>query len=195
MMNLNNTKVNGSKISFVVMLLFLFGQFSIAQVNWITFEEAEANHKTESRKIFVDVYTDWCGWCKKMDASTFQEDEVSAYLNDNYYAIKFNAEQKEDITFKGKTYKYVKYGKRGYHELALEILKGKLSYPSVVFIDEELNVIQSIEGYKGPSTFKMIMTYFGRDFHKSIPWRSYIKTYDPVEALGSIRPQTVKNKN
>ncbi len=185
MMNLNNTKVIGSKLSCICLFMFLFGQISTGQVNWITFEEAETKFQTEKRKIFVDVYTDWCGWCKKMDASTFQEDLIGEYLNDHYYSIKFNAEQKEDITFNGRTYKYVKYGKRGYHELALEILKGKLSYPSIVFMDEELTVIQPIEGYKGPERFKKIMTYFARDLHKSVPWKSYLQSYDPVKALDS----------
>lgn len=180
---MDNVKVIGSKSSCIVLLMFLFGQFTFAQVDWITFEEAEAKSQVEKRKIFVDVYTDWCGWCKKMDASTFQDEDIGDYLNAHFYSIKFDAEQKEDVTFNGKVYKYVKYGKKGYHELALEILKGKLSYPSIVYMDEELNVIQAIEGYRGPSMFKRIMTYYARDLHLTVPWKSYSKSYDAENAM------------
>lgn len=186
-MKLNNIKSYSLKTNLLVVLLFCLAQLSTAQVEWMTFEAAEAKFQTEKRKIFVDVYTDWCGWCKKMDANTFKQDDIAGYLNDNYYPIKFDAEQKEDITFNGKVYSYVKMGKRGYHELALEILKGKLSYPSIVFFDENLEVIQPIEGYKGPQMFKQIVSYFAGDFHKSVPWKMYNQSYDPQKALDSSK--------
>jgi len=178
-MNLNHTKSFTVEGGLVVLMMFLFVQMSFTQVNWLTFEEVELLQQDEKKKIFVDVYTDWCGWCKKMDANTFNEEDISKYLNDNFYPIKFDAEQKEDISYNGKVYKYIKMGRRGYNELALEILKGKLGYPSIVFIDEDLEVIQPIEGYKGPSVFKMIMTYFAGDHYKTTPWKSYSKSFDP----------------
>jgi uncharacterized protein YyaL (SSP411 family) len=86
----------------------------------VTWEQAEALCKKEPRKVVVDVYTEWCGWCKKMDKATFQNEVIVKYLNENYYAIKFNAEQREDIHLKGKDYEYVKsMGGKGYHELAM----------------------------------------------------------------------------
>ena len=54
--------------------------------------------------MFIDVYTDWCGWCKRMDASTFKDPTVAAYLNANFYPVKLNAETRDTITFNGKTY-------------------------------------------------------------------------------------------
>lgn len=178
-MNLNHTRSFAFETGFVILMIFLFVHTSFGQVNWMTFEEAEIKYQEEKRKIFVDVYTDWCGWCKKMDANTFNEEDISTYLNDNFYPVKFDAEQKEAISFNGREYKYIKMGRRGYNELALEILKGKLGYPSIVFMDENLEVIQPIEGYKGPSVFKMIMTYFAGDFHKTVPWKMYSQSYDP----------------
>ncbi len=71
--------------------LLAYGQ---GNVQWITWEEAMELSKTEPRKIVVDVYTDWCGWCKKMDKATFQDEEIVEYINENYYAIKFNAEMR-----------------------------------------------------------------------------------------------------
>jgi thiol-disulfide isomerase/thioredoxin len=75
-------------------------------INWMTLEEAMEKSKTEKRKIFVDVYTTWCGWCKHMDSTTFVSGAVAKYLNDHYYPVKFNAEQQNDIVFKDITYHF-----------------------------------------------------------------------------------------
>ena len=160
---------------FVVMLLVTVPALIVAQstIKWLSWEEAIEVSKTEKRKFVVDVYTDWCGWCKKMDKSTFQHAGIAEYLNDNYYAIKFNAEQREDIELHEKVYKYVRSGRGGYHQLAAEITFGKLSYPTIVFLDEDLQVIQPIAGYKDAQMFSMIMRYFGEDHHKTTPWKKY----------------------
>ena len=73
-------------------------------INWLTLEEADSLYKIQKRPMFIDVYTDWCGWCKRMDASTFKDPTVAAYLNANFYPVKLNAETKDTITFNGKTY-------------------------------------------------------------------------------------------
>lgn len=146
-------------------------------VNWMTFEEAVALNKKKPKKIFVDVYTDWCGWCKKMDASTFQKEEIAKYLNDNFYAVKFNAEQKEDITFNGTTFKFVESGRRGYHQLAAALTNNKLSYPTVVFMDEDSRMIQPIAGFLKPEQFDPIVKYIGGDHYKETQWNEFQKQY------------------
>ena len=150
------------------------------QINWLTWEEALERSKTKKKKILVDVYTDWCGWCKRMDAATFQQPHIAEYVNENYYAVKFNAEKREDIVFQGKTFKFVKNGMRGYHELAAEITRGRLSYPTVVFLNEDLEVIQPVPGFKDPTEFEKIITYFGRNEHLKTPWEVYQKNYQPL---------------
>src|SRR5688572_33238081 len=95
-------------------------------VKWITFEEAIKKSKTEKRAIFVDVYTDWCGWCKVMDKNTFSDPQVAKILNDKFYAVKFDAEQREDVVFNGHTFKFVPSGNKGYHELAAALLNNQL---------------------------------------------------------------------
>src|SRR6185369_17701275 len=79
-------------------------------VKWMSFEEAVEKSKTQKRKIFIDVYTDWCGWCKVMDKSTFSEENVAKILNEDFYPVKFDAEQTADIVFNGTTFKFVPYG-------------------------------------------------------------------------------------
>ena len=184
-------------ILFIVLSFFMVANFAIAQekaekkavavkkekataakINWVTWEEAEKLSKTEKKKIFVDVYTNWCGWCKRMDATTFSKSKIVEYMNENYYCIKFNAESPDPITFNGKTYKFVKTGRRGYHELAAKILNGRMSYPTIVFIDEELEVIQPIPGYRNPEQLETIAAYFATDSYKTIPWATYEKEYN-----------------
>lgn len=149
-------------------------------IRWYTWEEAIEQSKNQKRKIMVDVYTQWCGWCKRMDKTTFTNKTVVSYLNSHYYPIKFDAETKADITFKGKTYRFVKNGMRGYHELAAEITRGRLSYPTIVFLDENFEVIQSIPGYREPLEFEQIITYFGTNSHKKLPWEKYRREYKPI---------------
>jgi thioredoxin-related protein len=151
-----------------------------ASIKWMTWEQVFEKSKSEKRKIFVDVYTDWCGWCKRMDASTFQKQQIADYINQHYYAVKFNAEYKGDIVFKGKTYKFIKEGMNGYHELAAEITHGRLSYPTVVFLDENLDLLQAIPGYREALEFEQIITYFGKDEHKKTPWEVYQRNYKPI---------------
>jgi thioredoxin-related protein len=147
-------------------------------IKWLTVEEALEKSKTEKRKIFVDVYTDWCGWCKHMDSTTFKDAAVVNYINEKYYPVKFNAEQTADIIYKGKTYKLVKQqGGRGYHELAALWLNNRLSYPTTVVLNEDQDLIQPIQGYQDNKKMDAILHYFGTDNHKKTPWEKYEKNY------------------
>lgn len=149
----------------------------LVKVQWMSLEEAQEKAKTEKRKIFIDVFTDWCGWCKRMDESTFVDPEIAKYLNENYYPVKLNAEQQQDINFNNKTYHFRKNGARGYHELAAELLNNRLSFPTVVFLDESLNLIQSIPTYLEAPKLEVILNYFGTDSHKTTPWETYEKKF------------------
>ena len=149
----------------------------MVKVQWMTMEEALEKSKTDKRKIFIDVFTDWCGWCKRMDESTFVDPSVAQYLNDNFYAVKLNAEQQQEIVFNNKTYSFRKNGARGYHELAAELLNNRLSFPTVVFLDETLNIIQPIPGYLEAPKLETILNYFGTDSHKTTPWETYERKF------------------
>ena len=147
------------------------------KIKWLTWEEALQKSEVEQKKFVVDIYTQWCGWCKKMDKSTFMDEFIVDYVNENFYPVKFDAEFKETIIFKGNEYKYVKKGRRGFHELAVELTKGKLSFPTIVFLDEELEVLQPIPGFQDNERFELIVTYFSGDHFKFTPWRRYIRNY------------------
>ncbi|MBO6830114.1 thioredoxin family protein [Flagellimonas sp. MMG031] len=144
-------------------------------INWISWEEAVQLSQTDAqpKKIFVDVYTDWCGWCKKMDKDTFQNPQVSQYMQDNFYMVKMDAEGKDPIQYQGKTFKFVPSGRRGYHELAAALLQGKMSYPTVVFLDENFNMLSPVPGYQKVEPFMQIAKYFGDNIYKDKDWQSY----------------------
>lgn len=182
-------------LSLIVFAIFSFGDTNTnfdnsvtdSPIEWVTWEELQIKMQDEPRKVVVDVYTEWCSWCKKMDAATFQQEHIANYLNENYYAVKFDAEYKEDIVFKEKTYQFVNSGRRGYHQLAAEITNGRLSFPTLVFLDEELNVIQPIPGYKDPMVFEQIVTYFANDMHKRKPWSAYQRDYQPMPKIQTVK--------
>ena len=112
--------MNKSWIAIVTILTFIAVSFAFnfsntyttaeTPVKWYSLEEAVALQKKKPKKIFIDMYTDWCGWCKRMDATTFTDSAVSAYLNENFYCVKFDAEQKNPVTFQGKTFNFVSSG-------------------------------------------------------------------------------------
>ena len=135
-------------------------------IEWMTWDEAIAAAEKEPKKVFIDVYTDWCGWCKRMDKTTFSDPKVVKYVNENFYAVKFNAEQKEEITFRGHTMKYRSSGRRGVHELAISLLDGRLGYPSYVYLDEEQNRITISPGFKQVNPFLKELTFIAEDHYK-----------------------------
>ncbi|KXK40673.1 MAG: DUF255 domain-containing protein [Saprospiraceae bacterium] len=121
------------------------------ELTWLTIEEADKIAQGKNNKKFiVDVYTDWCGWCKVMDKKTFTDPEVIAYINEHFHVVKFNAEQREPVQYKGKTYEWVSSGRSGVNRLGYELLKGRLSYPSLVYMNEKMEPITVSLGYKEP---------------------------------------------
>jgi thioredoxin-related protein len=147
------------------------------EVNWLSFEEALELNKKNPKPIMIDLYTDWCGWCKRMDATTYKNEVIIKYINDNYYAVKMDGEGKEDITFKGRTFKFVQKGRSKYHELAAAILNGKLSYPSTAFFTAEEQLIQTVPGYLVKERFEKILAYFSGDAYKNTPWKDFEKNF------------------
>lgn len=148
----------------------------------MSIEEAEAANKKEPRKIIIDVYTDWCGWCKRMDKDTFQKEKIAKYVNANYYAVKLDAEQKDSIVFRGNTYKFIANGRRGYHQLAAALLQGKMSYPSIVYLDEKLNLIQPIPGYMNANQFEEVINYFADNHYKDTSFEEFKKSFRSAQS-------------
>ena len=154
-----------------------FSQDENEVVKWYTVEEAEKLSKENPRKWLVDVYTDWCGWCKKMDKETFAHPVIAKYINENYYAVKLDAESKDSISFNGKTFKYVTEGNRGYQELAVGFLNGKMSFPSIAYLNEELQLLGAVPGYKTPQSIEPLLNYIVENKFTSQSLADFQKTF------------------
>ena len=83
----------------------------------------------------------------------------------------------EDVNFRGYTFKFVPSGRKGYHELAAALTQNKLSYPTTVFMNEELQIIQPVPGYLDAPTFDTISKYMGEGKYKNIAWEDFQKSY------------------
>ncbi|WP_116124252.1 thioredoxin family protein [Lewinella sp. IMCC34183] len=164
-------------MKFLLSLLLLCTAASLsAQIEWLSWEEAIVRNEREPRKLLVDVYTDWCGWCKHMDKTSFREPAVVAYVSENFYAVKLDAEQEETITFDGHDFAYdPTVGRRGVHSLAVALLDGRMSYPSIVYLDDEQKRITISPGFKeGPQLLREL-TYVGGDHFKSTTFQDYVE--------------------
>jgi thioredoxin-related protein len=122
------------------------------EINWVTIEEAQKLTEQEPRKIIMDVYTDWCGWCKKMDKTTFSDEKVVDYVNKNFYAVKFNAEADKTFDFKGQEFTNPQFTR------ALRVS----GYPTVVFFAEDFSKFQPVSGFRQAKEFLEMLENFNQ---------------------------------
>jgi thioredoxin-related protein len=146
---------------FTKKLLFLFiffGHFTIyAQeskgkevLNIFTFEEVEKLHQQIPKPILVFLYSDWCKICFGMKKTTFKNQEVIKLLNNNFYFVNLNGEEKKDITFLGKVFTYKPTGANtGMHELATQLgtVKKIIAYPTTIILNTAVEIDAQLVGY------------------------------------------------
>lgn len=161
------------KYCLVTCLLFSTLHLCSQEVKWMTWEEAATANDKQPKKIFVDVYTHWCGWCKKMDTSTFKEADVVNFLNERFYPVKLNAEQKESIFWRDVEFKWVAGGRDGVNRLAYELLDGQMSYPTYVILDQEFSRILASPGYKDGPTLMKELKFAADEHYKTTTWPAY----------------------
>ncbi|HEV7351319.1 thioredoxin family protein [Telluribacter sp.] len=143
------------------------------KIQWLTMEQAYARTQQEPRKILVDIYTDWCSWCKVMDRETYTNARVIEYINKNYYPVKFNAEQRAPVTLGQQKFEFIAQGKSGVHQLALGLTNNQPSYPTTVFLDEKMQLIQPLPGYLKAKEFHKVITFFGDNHYQKVPFEKY----------------------
>lgn len=177
-------RLNATSNVFFSLLFFILLSGSLkAQdaIAWTSIETAveKLETNTSQKLIFVDVYTEWCGWCKRMDVTTFKDSAIIAYMNTYFLPVKLDAEQKEDITIKGHTYKFVPNGRRGYHEIAAELLQRNMSYPSYAILDENLQLITIIQGYQKTSDLAGMLVYLKEKKYLTQTYDEFKANYKP----------------
>ncbi len=165
--------------TFIVTISFL--SLDAQEINWVSLEKAIELQKKTPKKIMMDVYTVWCGPCKMLDKNTFHNADVVAYVNANYYAVKFNGEGNDVVEYKDKTFSNPSYNearaktRNSAHELARYLQVS--AYPTIVFFDEDAGVIAPIRGYQQPKQLELYLKMFKNDDHKEIKTQEDFNKY------------------
>lgn len=162
----------------LLMSLILVSNAVLAQketIQWRSFEEVEKLMKEHPKRIFFNAYTDWCGWCKRLDKQTFTNPQLVAYINEHFYAIRMNAESKDPITYKGRTFNYKPDIRM--HELAAELMMGARSFPFTAIVEKDGMNISPIPGFMKAGEFESILKYIQDGRSANISWADWQKTF------------------
>ena len=164
-------------VLFSWIVVFSCGQKPVVtaeKVKWMTLDEVAVSLQKEKRPVLIDLYTDWCGWCKVMDKKTYTNKNVASYVGQKFYAVKLDAEGRKDITWNGKTYSFNKGYKT--NDFAIYLTNGQLSYPTTVVIPVNAEP-QAIPGYLAPNEFELIARYFGEGHFGKTNFDEYQKKF------------------
>ena len=178
------------KIISVFIIAALFAGSVQAQVHWQTIEQASlVDTKSNKKLFFIDFYTSWCGWCKKMDRDTFSDPVVAAILNKFYIPVKFDAEGNSTFAWNG-----VKYSnnqtpgqKAQTHPFARAILGQKIGYPSFAVFNKTGGLNQILRGYQGAYDFSMVLWYLCSGDNNRYTFDEYQKVFQT-----EIKPDMMK---
>ncbi len=149
------------------------------KIKWYSFQEAVELGKKKPKKVFIDVYTEWCGWCKRMDATTFSDPVISKLMNKYFYPVKLDAEMKDSVRFNNVTFVNPNpENARSPHQLAYALLKGQMGYPTSVLLNEKFEMIQPLSGYLTTEALEPILEYIGGGYpEKKITFEDFKKTF------------------
>ena len=181
-------KILNMKFYFLIILILIFNSNSIfaQEIKWMSMGEAQEAQKNIPKKIFMDVYTEWCGPCKLLDKNTFQNPDVSRYIIENYYAVKFNAEGIEQIKYYDQIFTNPNYdpnrkGRNATHQFTQFL--GVKGYPTMVFFSENGDPIMPLVGYQKPKQIELFLKMIKQGdyqvFSKPEDFENYKKNFVP----------------
>ena len=167
----------------IIVALIITGtvqSYAQEKIIWMSMNDALEAQKETPKKIFVDVYTKWCGPCKLLDKNTFSNKDVIQFINENFYAVKFNAEGTEEITYQDFTYTNPNYqeGRKGRNATHFFADALRISgYPSLVFFKNDGELIQAISGYRTPQKLEIYLKMIANDDYLNLTtveaWKEY----------------------
>jgi thioredoxin-related protein len=160
----------------LLILLIVAGNVKAQSIQWMSLTEAEAALKKQARPLLIDLYTDWCGWCKVMDKNTYSNKNVIAYIAKNFYAVKLDAETRSTLNWMGKAYRFNANYRT--NDLTIYFTQGKLSYPTTVIIPTDNSGPQPIPGYLEPKNIELVLKYFGEGKYGKQPFREYQRSFN-----------------
>ncbi len=176
--------IKALRVVIITILSFITPSVYSQTIKWLSFEEAVKLNEKNPKKFIIDIYTDWCGWCKKMEASTYTNPVIIDYVNTYYYAVKLNAERRDTVIFQGHTFvNENKNGSHSTHQLAEALLNGKMSYPTTVFMNQKYELLSPVAGYLTQEDLEPILSFFALDKYLNT-------TYDLFKAgfVSKIKP-------
>ena len=135
----------------------------VSEIKWHGYEEGVALARQENKKIMVDVYTDWCVWCKKLDKEVYTNSTVGQTMAADFIAVKLNAESQKAVTVNGAPMS----------EANLAESMGVTGYPTIVFLDPASKPITKISGYMEPKEFTSVLRFISEDQYKSKTFEEY----------------------
>lgn len=133
--------------------------------SWESFNTGMQKAKASKTPILVDIYTDWCSWCKKMDANTYADAKVKDYLKKKFTIIKLNAEDKTPITYQGKSMSPADFAQG----------MGVSGYPATLFMKSGGEGITLLPGYSEAPMFLHILTFIGEARYEKQQFDDYLK--------------------
>ena len=128
-------------------------------IKWIDLKTAQELYKQQPKPIMIDMYTDWCGWCKHMMKTTFSNPSISNYINTYFYPVRFNAETKDTVEFQGNTYVNKNRGLRPAHDLAIMLMDSNMVYPTTVFFNNNYKFKLLAPGYLREADIEPLLVY------------------------------------
>lgn len=143
------------------------------EINWLDIEQGVKKAIDQDKILLINVYTEWCGFCKRLDQTTFMDKDVMPIIKENFIPVKFNAEMNASIIFDGKKYDYIKEGRRGHHGLAGYLLDNRLGYPTLVYVLKNGKIIHRSPGFRNETDMLKELTYIKEGHYKRVDWRTY----------------------
>jgi thioredoxin-related protein len=184
---------------------FLILSYSKAQtekdglVNWLSIKEAQQKNKEVQKPFIIDIYTDWCGWCKHMIKTTYSNAGIANYINSNFYPVKFDAETKDTIEYNGKIYKPTSKEPKTPHELAIKFLGTSLSYPSTMFVTNNFEYNLLSQGFIEDKKIEPLLIFmvenawrnsvydeFSKHFNRTFIDTNYVKTPVKIYSVSEL---------